>query len=147
MMTDKRPAFSMIVAIFVIVLLAALGALVTSMSGKIVKTSSAQYLREQSILLAQSYTGYAVMALTANEQNTSGCLNDITGSYGKYKIDVKLSYIDGAQINGNCRKFGSGSILSAETPKNVIVDVFVRYPDPDQGDHNITYHRRTLQKI
>ncbi len=43
---------------------------IMKLAGKMVKGTSSQFLREQSVLLAKSYTEYAVMAVTANEHNT-----------------------------------------------------------------------------
>jgi type II secretory pathway pseudopilin PulG len=73
-----RRAFSMITAIFVIVLMATVAVLILNLSGKMVKETTAQFQREQAMLLAKSYTEYAVMAVTANDRNGTGnCLTDI----------------------------------------------------------------------
>ena len=68
---QKRKAFSMITAIVVIVLMASVAVFIMNLSGKMVKETTTQYQREQAILLSKSYTEYAVMAVTANEHNTS----------------------------------------------------------------------------
>ena len=149
----KRKAFSMITAIFVIVLMASVGAFIMNLSGKMVKETTTQYQREQAMLLAKSYTEYAIMAVTANEHNTSNCLNTITGNYGGtdgYNINVEISYIGNANLHANCRlaSVTSNAVLTPKSPLNIIVDVFVRYPDYDHPNNlNMTYHRRSLQKI
>jgi len=160
---QQRAAFSMITAIFVIVLMASVAAFIMNLSGKMVQETTAQYQREQSILLAKSYTEYAIMAVTANEQNTSNCLNNITGSYGNdgaggfiYNIDVNISYLGNGRaladggLHGNCRPL-TNTIATPKSPLNVIVDVFVHYTTLDHPDGaaapKITYHKRSLQKI
>jgi hypothetical protein len=145
-----RKAFSMITAIFIIVLMATVAMFILSTSGKMVKETTTQYQREQAMLLAKSYTEYAILAVTANDQNTT-CLNTINGSYNDYNITVELSYIGHLNIlNGGCsRILNSGNdVNTTKSPLNIIVDVFVHYPDYDHPNGlKMTYHRRTLQKI
>ncbi|WP_309498823.1 type II secretion system protein [Sulfurovum sp.] len=154
-----RKAFSMLTAIFIIVLMATVAAFIMSLSGKMVQETTAQFQREQSMLLAKSYTEYAIMAVTANEHNTSNCLNNISGKYGDsdgdgvgdiYNIDVNISYIGNTNLHANCRTL-SNSVVNPKSPLSIIVDVFVSYKDLDHpggaSAPNITYHRRSLQKI
>ena len=143
-----RKAFSMITAIIVIVLMATVGTFILNLSGKMVKGTTAQFQREQSMLLAKSYTEYAILAVTANDQNTT-CLNTINGNYGDYTIIVNISYIGRLDIlNGGCNILNSTDILTPKSPLNIIVDVFVSYPDYDHPDGlRMTYHKRSLQKI
>jgi len=144
-----RKAFSMLTAIVIIVLMATVAAFILNLSGKMVKGTTVQFQREQSVLLAKSYTEYAVMAVTANEHNSTGCLNNITGTYGIYNVDVNISYIGNTDLAGNCRTL-SNAVTTVKSPLNVIVDVFVRYDDldnPSPTPPKMTYHRRSLQKI
>ena len=147
-----RKAFSMLTAIVIIVLMATVAAFIMNLSGKMVKTTTVQFQREQAVLLAKSYTEYAVMAVTANEHNSTNCLNTITGSYGNYNVQVDISYI-GNNLDGSCdRVFNRDyTVETIDTPKsqlNIILDVFVDYPDIDNPNPvNLTYHRRSLQKI
>ena len=153
-----RKAFSMITAIFVIVLMATVAAFIMNLSGKMVKETTAQFQREQSVLLAKSYTEYAIMAVTANDHNSSNCLNTITGGYGDdgsgndiYSIKVDISYI-GNNLDTTCaRKLNTSAIITPKSPLNIIVDVFVSYKELDHplgaSAPDITYHRRSLQKI
>ena len=152
-----RKAFSMLTAIFIIVLMATVAAFIMSLSGKMVQETTTQFQREQSMLLAKSYTEYAIMAVTANEHNASTCLNNIGGNYGDlgggnylYNIDVNISYIGDANLHANCRMLSNG-VTNLKSPLSIIVDVFVSYKDLDHpagsSGPNITYHRRSLQKI
>ena len=145
----QRKAFSMITAIFVIVLMATVAAFIMNLSGKMVKGTTAQFQREQAVLLAKSYTEYAILAVTANEHNSSNCLNNISGSYQDYRVRVNISYIaNTAEDISNCSRRLSESVSTADSPLNIIVDVFATYPDYDHPDDlNMTYHRRSLQKI
>ena len=157
-----RKAFSMLTAIFIIVLMATVAAFIISLSGKMVKGTTAQFQHEQSVLLAKSYTEYAIMSVTANEHNTTNCLNNITGKFGDlgggdflYNIDVNISYIGNtdpdtgiSSLQGHCVRELSTTATNKKSPLNIIVDVFVRHKDLDHPDGaEITYHRRSLQKI
>jgi len=165
----QRKAFSMLTAIVVIVLMASVGAFVMSLSGKMVKTTTTQFQREQAMLLAKSYTEYAIMAVMSNDRNnpTGGgaCLNTIKSDdvirpegNGGFNIRVNIAYIgnDGTTPSGPPNILGlcTGSNVLArvvntlQSPLNIIVDVYVKYKDLDGGNTNwITYHKRTLQKI
>ena len=157
-----RKAFSMITAIVVIVLMATVATFILNLSGKMVKGTTAQFQREQSMLLAKSYTEYAIMAVTANEHNTTNCLNTITGNYGSaagfsgYDIRVEISYIGdddnfGTGSASNCSRILDDTVTTEKSPLNIIVDVFVSYKELDHRDGalapDITYHKRSLQKI
>ncbi len=146
MINKQRKAFSLIMAIVVIVLMATVAMLIMSLSGKMVKTTTAQYQKEQAVLYAKSYTEYAIMAVMANDRNTTTCLDEITADVDNYSIRTVISYI-GREV-GSCTNVISNSIVTPESPLNIIVDVFVSYPDLDHPDDlNMTYHRRSLQKI
>ena len=147
-----RNAFSMLTAIVIIVLMATVAAFIMNLSGKMVKSTTVQFQREQAVLLAKSYTEYAIMAVTANEHNSTNCLNTITGSHGNYNVQVDISYI-GNNLDASCtRVFNRDyTVETIDTPKsqlNIILDVSVDYPDIDNPNNvNMTYHRRSLQKI
>ena len=154
---SKRKAFSLLTALFVIVLMATVAILVMNLSGKMVKGTTAQYQREQAALLAKSYTEYAIMAVTANDRNASNCLSDIDGTVGSapasgngYRIRARIAYIGHNAEVGSCpsiRVFSS-SVNTDNSPLNIIVDVYVEYKDPDNTSGPwVTYHKRTLQKI
>ena len=143
----QRKAFSMLTAIFVIVIMASVGAMVMSLSGKMVESTTTQFQREQSMLLAKSYTEYAIMAVMANGNRTTNCLDTINGVFNPYTITVNISYIgdtDTLRNNNNCSNVLSNTV-SAEPFLNIIVDAYVSYPH--ENGQNITYHKRTLQKI
>lgn len=158
LLQKQRKAFSMLTAIIVLILMATVAMLIMNVSGKIVKETTAQFQREQASLLAKSYTEYAIMAVTANDRNnTTNCLRDIDGDVGSdpdngagYQVRVRIAYIGNATEVGNCTpiRVFSNSVLTVNTPLNIIVDAYVEYKDPDNTSGPwITYHKRTLQKI
>lgn len=173
MMHTQRKAFSMLTAIFVIVLMATVAMLVMNLSGKIVKETTAQYQKEQAALLAKSYTEYAIMAVMSNDRNATDCIEDIDGFIGDtattvnegegYSINTRIAYIsDDNAANGSSvstcdatRVLDNSGIVTPESALNIIVDIYVRYRDPDHPNIStapntvpwVTYHRRTLQKI
>jgi peptidyl-tRNA hydrolase len=53
---QHRKAFSMITAIFVILMMATVGGFIMNLSGKMVQETASQYRKEQAILYAKSYT-------------------------------------------------------------------------------------------
>ena len=78
-----RKAFSMITAIFVMIIMATVAMLVFSMSGKMIKGTTIQYRTEQAALLARSYTELAVMAVINHDRHPAGaiasCVEHING--------------------------------------------------------------------
>ncbi len=162
-----RKALSMFTAIFVILLLASVGAYIVNLSGKITKETHTQYQKEQAILYAKSYTELAILAASSRD-----CVDYIWGYIGEdtaavdrgegYKIRVDIQYI-GNELDGNvgCNTLGD----TVETPESqgsvLIVDTYVRYRDIDTVSlfvNNggtltatnlpwVTYHKRTLQRL
>ncbi len=169
MMYRQRKAFSLITAIFVMLLMASVGAFVMSISGKIVQETTAQYQKVQAVLLAKSYTELAIMAVMSNDRkSTVECINDITGVIGAagastngegYKVETYISFIGpDADISpcDNSRELGNPKVSTPPDPDdpddlNIIVDVYVRYKDINHPTPStspwMSYHRRTLQKI
>lgn len=155
-MNNMKSAFSMITAIFVIVIMSAIGAMVMSMSSKIVKSTTVQYQHEQAVLYAKSYTEFAVMAISANKRGIE-CVDKIEGEIGKpakgngYKVKVDISYIGiSSDIKKCTNKLYTLLPASSKTPLTVVIDTYVKYIDPyTVGVNNlwITVHRRTVQKI
>jgi hypothetical protein len=165
----------MITAIFVIVLMATVAMLVLRLSSKTLKETSVQYRHEQAVLLARSYTELAVMAVTDYNRNTNGnCIESIDGvvngiipgqtSSGSiaqgtgYEVRTRIHYLGNNLpcsstriLNANTIQTNYGDMGGPDALAAIIVDVYVRYKDPDAPNPQnvpwITYHRRTLQKI
>jgi type II secretory pathway pseudopilin PulG len=166
MIHKQRSAFSMIMALAVIIIMSVIGAMVMNTSGKISSTTTMQYQREQAALLAKSYTEYAILAVTGNNRAVN-CLRTVNGGINTaganvgagFRVRTHISYIadNGVAGIGNCAVirvlFGAAgeNITTTQTPLNIIVDVYVEYKEVDhmRGRRSPwhTYHRRTLQQI
>ena len=160
-LTHKRAAFSMITAIFVIIILATIGAFIMNLSGKMVQETTMQYRKEQAILYAKSYTEFAIMT-AASEPCVKKITASVDGTQAQVKagqgyfVDVRLHYIG---KNSTCtNQVGKGNIQDLRAKDNIVlIDTYVRYRDPDSigakaglawsKDPGITYHRRTLQRL
>ncbi len=145
---NQRKAFSMITAIIVIILMATVAMSTMNLSGKMVKETTAQYQNEQAVLLAKSYTEYAILAVTGINRSST-CLSTIKGSYGDYDARIHISYIGTTAEIGTCaatRKLGTVP-AGSETPLTIIIDAYIDYSDLDNANQTMTYHRRTVQKI
>lgn len=160
----SRSAFSMITAIFVILLLATVAAFILNLSGKIVDETTTQYRKEQAILYAKSYTEFAIMSATARD-----CIKKITANVGGtatqvkqgqgYRVTVDLQYIGNElSTSPTCNTLGNAITDDQSRGAIILVDTYVRYRNPDHphaiagdpwnNEHpGISYHRRTLQRL
>jgi type II secretory pathway pseudopilin PulG len=162
-----RSAFSMITALFVMLLMATVAGYIMNLSGKMVQETTVQYKKEQAILYAKSYTEYAIMAATAQTcvkritANVDGNQNQVKEGQG-YRIQVDVQYVGSTNPQLCTNTVGLTPITEPLSAGAVIlVDTYVRYRDTDtvnafmnQGGtvtaNNlpwITYHRRTLQRL
>ncbi len=169
MIPRQRNAFSMLMALAVIIIMSVIGALVMNTSGKILSSTAMQYQREQAALLAKSYTEYAILAVTGNTRSTD-CLEIINGGINPsggngarigngFRVRTHISYIADDSVTGlgTCNPvrvlYGAAgeNITTTQTPLNIIVDVYVDYKEIDHVRRGRspwhTYHRRTLQQI
>ena len=155
-----RKAFSMIMAIFVILILATVAMVVLNMTTGTVKNTTMQYRQEQAAIYAKSYTEFAIMTVTDyNRTANVRCVENITSN-----IPNLASYNDGTgyQTRVNIYYIGNGlpctparvlnglvgiPTVPAGAAPYVIIDTYVRYMDTSTSQNPITYHRRTLQKI
>jgi hypothetical protein len=172
-MIKFRRAFSMMVAIFTILILSIVATYIFYSSASIAKEGEIQYKREQAILLARSYTEYAVMAIMGNSDRSSAnkCLTQINAIIGKdensvdmglgYKIRVVITYIGNQKYIQNCSRIAASLQDPPTDPDTLsaIIDVYVSYRDwnndrlyngtaTQKKDVSWqTYHRRSIQKI
>jgi len=164
-----KKAFSMVTAIFVMFIMASLTALIMNVTGKTVKETTQQYQKEQAMLLARSYTELAIL-YTIYYDRTSGnnCLETITDHFGEaypngYDIDIRIKYIGNSTILANCRNNieanGDFNLTNTnatwtnnssgfDSTLSLVIDTYIKYRDlDDQNNRDITFHRRTLQKL
>jgi len=173
-----RKGFSLITAIFMIVMMATVALFVLNLAGKVTQETTTLYRQEQAALLARSYTELAVMAVIRHNRNLIDCIEDIDGAVGglipgtagtgtvgagsAYDVVTRIYYIGDNLPCSETRKIvnSTNAAMSASalvTDYNntvgpdaiaaIIVDVSVKYKNPDSQTYNINYHRRTLQKI
>ena len=155
-----RKAFSMIMAIFVILILATVAMVVLNMTTGTVKNTTMQYRQEQAAIYAKSYTEFAIMTVTdynrnANERCVETIISNIPNlaSYNNgsgYQTTVNIYYI-GNNLPCTQARVLNGIVniptVAAWAVQYVIIDTDVRYMDTSTSPNPITYHRRTLQKI
>ncbi len=142
----------MILAIFVVVLVALGGVMLLSNTATGSKSIGDNYLRAQADLLAQSATEFAVMrAQGFNTNSNANCLdqlniviNDASGS-AMYDANVSYAYSFRGAQNGSC-----ANILAQNTFKDtmMLLDVTVStHTDANLSTEPIRIHKRTWQKL
>lgn len=146
----RRNGFAMIVAIFVLVLIALGGTILLSNASTASKDMGDKYIHAQAEMIALSATEFAVMR--AQDFNTSGanCLNELNISVqdssgaNAYNADVTLSYsFFGAEpVNNQCNTLA----VNTNNPTMVLVDVVVT-PEANLSDDGIRVVKRSWQKL
>jgi len=163
---ELRQGFSLLMAVFIIILMSTITALIMNTTSKVIKETSAQYRNEQSRLLAKSYTELAIMAVMGHDRSVN-CVEHIDANIstlqigqpnpaggnianGGYVVDVDIQYIgNNFPTPSSCKVLNDQDLISLQGP-HMIIDVYVKYRDPDliaTSQQDITYHRRTLQKL
>ncbi len=152
-----KKGFSLIMAIFFVILIATLGMMSMSLSSKMVKQSSDIYLKEQAELYAMSATSLAVLAMQGTDYNIN-CEQNLAYDFGDcFTAGVSIFYLDSNMpATCNARHKTAGSPINIRdmglkdasgndaTFYNVaILDVIVTNTD---GIEPIRYHRRTVQR-
>jgi len=164
-----KKAFSMVTAIFVIFIMASLTALIMNVTGKTVKATTHQYQKEQVMLLGRSYTELAILYVLYYDRNSgNNCLETINDHFGEaypngYDIDIKIKYIGNSTILANCRNSiesnGDFNLTNTnatwtnnsggfDNTLSLVIDTYIKYRDfDDPNNRDITFHRRTIQKL
>lgn len=140
----------MIVAIFVVVLIALGGTILLRNASTSSKDMGDKYINAQAEMIALSATEFAVMR--AQDFNTSGanCLNELnitvqdSGGADAYDADVTLYYsFRGAEpINNQCNTLAQNT----NNPTMVLVDVVVT-PEANLSNDGIRVVKRSWQKL
>jgi len=153
--TGQRRGFSMIVAIFVVVLVAWLGSQVLHVAANESKSTGDRYLRYQAELLADSATDYAVMRIgDYNGTLNDNCLEDInitvndasTAHNPMYDIGMTVYYSFKGPAPANC---AVKNVLSPAAGTGldtmVLIDTVVA-TRPGLNTEPIRVHHRSWQK-
>ena len=155
-----KKAFSMVTAIFVIIIMATVSSLIMNVTGKTLKETTQQYQKEQAQLLARSYTELAILQVIDANRSAAGAnpcveqINDHFGAAGNdgYAIDIRIRYIGQLATLASCTPANVIANLNGGTSfdntVSLVIDTYITYKDfDDSTDRNITFHRRTLQKL
>ena len=150
-----KKGFSLIMAIFFVMLIATLGMMSLSLSSKMVKQSGDVYLKEQAELYAMSATSLAVLDMQGTDYS-KGCLTKRTYDFGDgFVATVNIFYLD-----SDMPKCDSSAKSSNKIDKNnmglkdvdgndanyynvALIDVMVQNTD---GIEPVRFHRRTVQR-
>ena len=155
----SKKAFSMVTAIFVIVIMATVTALIMNVTGKTVKETTQQYQKEQAALLARYYTEQAILYALHYDRIANGdCINQINASFGDgvtsqiYTIQTNMQYVSNiTQLPAGCNtliSWADSGVAGFNATVSLIVDVYITYQDLDDSlNRPITFHKRTLQKL
>ena len=143
-----RKGFTLIAAIFFVVIASSICMLALSIATTSVRQNSEIYLREQSELVARAATEYAVLAVLSNDFYKAGavCIGDknnpIKGEFGElFTFEVFVKYFGDM---GVCS--GDAVAVTGLNQGTVLLDVFVS-SKPGKATNPINFHKRTLQKL
>jgi hypothetical protein len=147
MYVTKRSGFAMIMAIFVVVLIAMGGALLMRGSTQESKAVGDKYLRAQAELLVKSATEYAVMR--AQGFNTAGCLNQLNitvynssgEAAGNEMFDVNVSML--YSFRGAAPTTGVCNFIEQNTSKDSTILMDVTVTDHNLSTEPIRVHERS----
>lgn len=150
--TTKRRGFAMIMAIFVVLLVAAGGVLLLSNASRGVKSVSDTYLRTQAELLAESATEFAVMRAQGFDTSVGAgghCLEklnidvkDASGASSMFDINVVMRYSFAHGAPGSCT-----NVLATDTNLSTMILVDVSVTDHNLSTEPIRVYKRSWQKL
>ncbi len=164
-----KKGFSLIAAIFFIIIFATLSALGLSLSSRALNQTGGIYLYEQAELLAKGAIEYTMVRLLkelpcgvpgkaacALPTQSSDCANFPTTLTGNFpnntnpllKYTVNVRYFDTASPSLGCPAASTTIITTPSSRGTVMLDVVVEMATAQlQKQNPIRFHRRTLQKL
>lgn len=149
MYVTKRSGFAMILAIFVIVLIAMGGALLMRSGAQESKATGDKYLRAQAVLLAKSAVEYGIMRAQGFDTTGGDCLNqiDITvndaNARAMFDISVSMLY----SFGGAAPVLGTCNFIQQNTGKNTTILMDVTVTDRNISTEPIRVHERSWQTL
>lgn len=148
MYVTKRSGFAMILAIFVVVLIAAAGALLMRSGAQETKAVGDKYLRAQAQLLAQSATEYAIMRVQGFDTTGGDCLNHlnitVNDASGSHMFNANVSMVYSFRGASPCGT-DPAEVLAENTGKDTTVLVDVVVTDNNLSTEPIRVHERSWQ--
>ena len=145
----SRNGMAMIMALVVIVTMATIMALSLSLATKTTKKTTDLYLYEQSVLLSQSASEYALLRLS---QVAPCSLASIPGfRYNDtYDINITMQYISTnpsiCQTNASAAGANYATTTTPQSNGAVIMDITI-LANPSGTTEPIRYFRRSIQKL
>ncbi|WP_181001827.1 type IV pilus modification PilV family protein [Campylobacter concisus] len=139
-----RKGFTLLAAIFFLVVAASIGTLALSIASTSARQSSEIYLREQAQLIAQSAAEYAIYEIFRTNFSNK-CLDKVSGEFNDmFDFNVDITYFGDIGIcTPPTVMSGTSGIASTG---NVMLDVYVT-SKPGKALNPINFHKRTLQKL
>lgn len=144
----KRSGFAMILAIFVVLLVAMGGAFLLSNTAIAGKSVSDNYLRAQAELLSESATEYAVMQAQGFNTAAGNCLenlaitvNDATGQ-AMFDASVIIHYSFRGTAPAACV-----NVLATNTGKETTMLIDTAVSDRNLSTEPIRVYKRSWQKL
>lgn len=147
MSVTKKKGFAMIIAIFVVVIIAGSGAFLLRNISTGSKSASDNYLRIQADLLAQSATEYALMRAQGVDTTGSTCLNQLNITVNDasgarmFDINASLTYSFNGAAPAGC------TALASSTGKKSMVLIDITVDDNNISTEDIRVHKRTWQQL
>jgi len=147
-----KPAFAMIMAITVIVVMATIMAIGMALSSQSVKKTADLYLYEQAVLEAHSAAEYSLLKIA--QDGPCSHFNDLTFIQDKiYNIKITNRYIYTNPLPAGCVNDNSindnvyAIVTTPEENGSVLMDVSVSVTDPTVISEPIRYFKRSIQKL
>ena len=139
-----RRGFTLIAAIFFVVIASSICMLALSIASTSVKQNSEIYLREQAQLIAQSAAEYDIYEIFRTNFSNK-CLDKVSGEFNDmFDFNVDITYFGDIGIcTPPTVMSGTSGIASTG---NVMFDVYVT-SKPGKALNPINFHKRTLQKL
>jgi len=152
LMHRHKPAFAMIMAITVIVIVSAIMALGMYLSTKSSKRTADLYLHEQTILEAHSAAEYSLLKIA--QDGPCSHFNDLNFVQdGIYEINITNRFIYTKPLPTGCIDDGTANdnvyatVTTPEQNGSVLMDISVSVVDPTVVSEPIRYFKRSIQKL
>jgi len=147
-----RPAFAMIMAISVVVIMATIMGLGLMLTAQTTKKTADLYLYEQAVLQAHSAAEYSLLKIAQDGPCTH--FNDLSFTQdGIYKIQITNRFVYTNPLPAGCVNDGSANdnvftiVTTPEQSGSVLMDVTVSITDPTVVSEPIRYFKRSIQKL
>jgi len=155
--TNSKKGMAMIMAIFVIVIVATIMSLAIALNSQTTKRTVNLYIYEQAILLAKSAAEYTLLRISLDNNSTNPCHvktlnfspdldNDGVADYFDINVSVKYSYTN-YPPTGCPTAVRFAPVTTPEQNGSVLLDITVSVDDTTITTEPIRYFRRTIQKL